>query len=40
MTVVALVAALGYLVLGLRHRGRYGPPPRPGERYSSKRTVG
>ncbi|SDP71087.1 hypothetical protein SAMN04487905_107224 [Actinopolyspora xinjiangensis] len=39
LSAVALVAALGCLVRGLRDRGRYGPPPRPGERYSSKRVV-
>ncbi|SFD73532.1 hypothetical protein SAMN04487819_102390 [Actinopolyspora alba] len=40
LSVVAVVAAFGYLILGLRHRRRYGPPPRPGERYASKRMVG
>lgn len=40
LSVVTIVAALGYLILGIRHRRRYGSPPRPGERYSSKRTVG
>ncbi|ASU77693.1 hypothetical protein CDG81_04500 [Actinopolyspora erythraea] len=40
LSALLTVAMVGFLALSILHRRKYGPRPRPGERYSSKRLAG